>query len=225
MPFIRGMLRSSSTSRRDAGIPSVRSSCRASMPSQATNTLLAMLALANARLTVMTSTSSSSTRRMLSACSSMGRLVEVRGPGERELGAARVRGVEPGAAGLRFDDLADDRQADAGALDLVAALERLEQAPDLVGELAGDADAIVGDRELPAPARAARADGDRELALGVVLDRVADQVHEDLLELDARGPELGQRRRDLEVSGGRGREQLPDLGDEGSDVDDGLLGV
>ena len=35
MPFIRGMLRSSNTSRRDAGMPSPRSRCSASMPSVA----------------------------------------------------------------------------------------------------------------------------------------------------------------------------------------------
>src|ERR1044071_5887201 len=110
---------------------------------------MAMLALANARLTVMTSTSSSSTRRMLRACSSMGRLVWIGGPRERELRALADRRVEPCGAAVRLDDLAHDGEPDARALDLVAALEGLEQAPDLVGELGGDPDAVVGDGELP----------------------------------------------------------------------------
>src|SRR5690349_20806382 len=167
MPFMRGMLRSSSTRRRSAGIPSVRNRLSASIPSHATNTLLAMLALENARCTVMTSTSSSSTSRMLSAWSSMGmgRLVRICHPGEEELGAVPQLGLEPGGASVTFDDLADHREADPGALDLVAALEGLEQAPDLVGELGGDADAVVGDAELPAPAAAPGADRDREVAV------------------------------------------------------------
>src|SRR5262245_9089393 len=124
MPFIRGMLRSRRTRRRAVGTRSARSSLSASMPSLATNTWLAMLAFAKARWTVMTSTSSSSTSRMLSAWTSMRRLVGVGGPGERELRACAMRGFEPGAAAVALDDLADHRQADAGALDLVAALER-----------------------------------------------------------------------------------------------------
>src|SRR5215510_4894719 len=112
-----------------------------------------MLALENARLTVITSISSSSTSRMLSSCSSMG-VLGVGRPGEPERRAAAELGCDPGLAAVALDDLADHRQADAGALDLVAALQGLEQAPDLVGELARDADPVVGDRELPAPAAA-----------------------------------------------------------------------
>src|SRR5689334_15002246 len=163
------MLRSSSTSRRAAGTPSVRSILSASMPSVATNTLLAMLALANARCTVITSTSSSSTSRILSACSSTTRgLLAIGHPGEREPRALADLGLDPRGPAMALDDLAHHRQADAGALDLVAALEGLEQPPDLVGELGRDADPVVGDHELPAPAVALGVDRDRQLALGVV---------------------------------------------------------
>src|SRR5215475_11267168 len=182
-----------------------------------------MLALENARLTVNTSISSSSTSRMLSACSSMGRLLGIGRPGEPERRAAAELGLHPGLAAVALDDLADHRQADAGALDLVAALQGLEQAPDLVGELARDADAVVGDRELPAPAAAPGGHGDRELAAGVVLDRVADQVEQDLLELDPRGEQLRQRRGELQVRRGGWREQLPGLGDQRARVDADLL--
>src|SRR5678815_995738 len=101
---------------------------------------------------------------MLSARSSMGDLVGVCGPGEPERRAATELGLDPGPATVALDDLADYGQADAGALDLVAALEGLEQAPDLLAELGRDPDAVVGDRELPAPAVAPRGDGDLQLA-------------------------------------------------------------
>src|SRR5262245_28544226 len=144
-----------------------------------------MWPLAKARLTVITSTSSSSTSRMLSVRSSTGYLVGVGRPGEAEGRAAAGCGLDPGLAAMALDDLADHRQPDARALDLVASLERLEQAPDLVGELGGDPDAVIGDRQLPAPAIALGGDRDLQRAIGVVLDGVADQVEQDLLELDA----------------------------------------
>src|ERR1044071_851813 len=193
------------------------------MPSVATNSLLAMLALPNARRTVITSISSSSTSRMFSACSSTRCLVGLGRPGELERRATAELGLDPRPATVAFGDLADYRQADAGALDFVAALEGLEQPPDLVGELGRDADAVVGDRDLPAPGVALRGQRDRHRAFSVVLDRVAHQVEQDLLELDPRRAQLGQRRGELEPRRRRRGEQLPDLGGQGGEVDRGLL--
>src|SRR4051794_32974307 len=107
-----------------------------------------MFAFANARLTVMTSTSSSSTRRMVRARSSMGLSLYHR-PGEVKCRTAAWTRVDPGPAVLRFDDLADNREPDAGALELVTPLEGLEQAPDPLMKLRWDPDAVVGDRDLP----------------------------------------------------------------------------
>src|ERR1051325_4770 len=63
------------------------------------------------------------------------------------------------------------------------------------------------------PAAALRRDADPEVAIRVVLDRVADQVHQHLLELDPRRAQVRQRGLDLEPRHrGRGQ-QLPDLDD------------
>src|SRR4029079_16055713 len=126
-----------------------------------------MLALPNARRTVITSISSCCASRMFSACSSTRCLVGLGRPGELERRATAELGVDPRPATGALDDLADYRQADAGALDLVAALEGLEQPPDLVGELGRDADAVVGNRDLPAPAVALRRQSGSHRGFGV----------------------------------------------------------
>ena len=74
---------------------------------------------------------------------------------------ARARGrLDPRPPALRLDDLLDQRQADAGTLDLVARLERLEDAPDAVVVLGRDAGAVVANRELVERPEPAAADDD-----------------------------------------------------------------
>src|SRR5215216_1635429 len=103
-----------------------------------------MFARWNARLTVITSTSSSSTSRMFSARSSIGHVpMRADRPGEEEGRPIAFARLDPGAAAMRLHDLSHHRQSDTSALQLVAPLERLKQGPDLVLELGGDSDAIV----------------------------------------------------------------------------------
>src|SRR5512146_3033832 len=101
-----------------------------------------MFAFANALFTVMMSTSSSSTRRILITRSSMSG-PHVLGPAEPERRARIGLGLEPRATTSRFDDLADDGEADTGALDLIASLERREQRPDPLVKLGSDTNPIV----------------------------------------------------------------------------------
>src|SRR4051812_36585838 len=72
------------------------------------------------------------------------------GDGEAEGGAvARLR-LDPDPAAVALDDLAAERQADAGAGVLVAGVQALEHAEDALVVLGRDADAVVGDADLPA---------------------------------------------------------------------------
>src|SRR4051812_6884496 len=173
MPFIRGMLRSSRIKRRVVGRASRLSRSRASAPFVATNTWFVMFALVNARLTVITSTSSSSTSKMVSALSSMCLSSGVAWPREVEDRAAAASRIDPRSPSVRLDDLAHDRQPDTSALHLVATLERLEQPPDPIVEFRGDADAVVDHAELPVCALTLSGELDRQISTGVVLDRVA----------------------------------------------------
>src|SRR5512146_1843574 len=100
-----------------------------------------MFAFWNARFTVMTSTSSSSTRRILITRSSMA-CPRLLGPAEKERCTATRCRFDPRAAAACLDDLANNRQTDACAFDLVARFERLEQLPDACVALRLDAAAV-----------------------------------------------------------------------------------
>ena len=195
MPFICGMLRSSRMMRRSRGIvPFAQLLERLDAVAGEEERVGDVVLLERAR-TFITSTSSSSTSRMFSSRSLAERSWIVpwpSGPGEVEGAALPGVGLEPRAAAARLDELANDRQTDAGAFDLVARRERLEDLPDPLVELRRDARAVVGDREvndvaLVVGARPSRVASTR----AAVLDRVADEVHEHLLQRHA----LGEQRR------------------------------
>src|SRR5262245_10595089 len=135
-----------------------------------------MFAFWNARRTVMTSTSSSSTSRMFktrSRSSTMMLSGPLGGPPEQERRALVGTRLQPCPPTMCLDDLAHDREPDTSALDFVPALERLEQPPDLVVKFGCDSHAVVAHEELvPRAAVSARADGDVGLTPGVVLDGV-----------------------------------------------------
>ncbi|MNZ89026.1 hypothetical protein D3C78_1079290 [compost metagenome] len=101
---------------------------------------------------------------------------------EPEFAADAFLAAHADAAVHQFEDLAGQRQADAGALDAAAlgaeAVERLEQ---LVEALAGDADAGVAHGHAHAVVEALAIE--LHAAFGaVVLDGVGDQVDQHLLE-------------------------------------------
>src|SRR4051812_25771719 len=103
-----------------------------------------MFARVKARFTVITSTSSSSTSRMLSARSSICMLPgPVDPPGEIERRPSTELGPDPRPATVRLHDLSHHGESDASALDLVTALERLEQGPDSFVILGRDPDTVV----------------------------------------------------------------------------------
>ena len=89
---------------------------------------------------------------------------------------------------MQFGELAGEGEADAGRGGLVAAaaLYLVEQIEDLVAEVRGDTDAGVADVEfgggLCAGGAISDGDGDRA-AVGRILERVRDEVEDDLLEL------------------------------------------
>ena len=82
---------------------------------------------------------------------------------------------------MRVDDPADDSEADAHAVaDGAKAAEEREHALEVLGR---DALTGVADPELPGAAAITRADLDAPLAVAeAILERVADEVHEDLLQ-------------------------------------------
>src|SRR5262245_53630561 len=125
-----------------------------------------MLFFANARFTVITSTSSSSTSRMLITRSSMVFLprTAIGRPGEPEGRTRAGHGLDPGASTPRLDDLAHHREPDTGALHLVPRFEGLEQTPDALVKLGSHADAIVLDEDGPRVVFLTCADLDVDLA-------------------------------------------------------------
>src|SRR5690606_34752874 len=121
---------------------------------------------------------------------------------------------DPRAAAVGLDDAANDRQADAGALDPIARVQGLEQIPDPRVIARRDPRPVVAYVECPAVARGLRADLDERRPAGVVLERVADEVHEYLLQRDARGVQRRQQRIDLDAGAGGDLEQLDHLADQ-----------
>src|ERR1700674_866074 len=115
----------------------------ASTPSRATWTLFARLAVLKACSVSLTSLGLSSTSRM-SVCSSI-----MRRPlhGEVERCPSIDRRLGPNAPAVALDDALHDRQADAGAFEILRAMQPLKHAEKLVGILHVEADAVVANEE------------------------------------------------------------------------------
>src|SRR5439155_2048523 len=106
--------------------------------------------------------------------------------------AALGAGLDPDAPAVAPDDLLDDGQADAGAGIRVAGVQALEHLEDALAVARVDADAVVGDLEVPVLALAARADLDARGGLAAELQRVGDEVLEQLGELHPVAVDGGQ---------------------------------
>ena len=91
-----------------------------------------------------------------------------------------------------FDLLADDREAHSAALHLIARLQRLEHLEDLAVELGRDTGAVIPDREGVMRAEIGGSHLDAARGLVMVLDGVADQVHQYLLQWHAGDPDRGE---------------------------------
>ena len=91
--------------------------------------------------------------------------------------------LDPDAAVVALDDPLADRQADAAARVLVAAVQALEDAEDALGVARVDPDAVVGHPEQPGVALALGGHLDARRVFGPELDPVADQVLEQLAQL------------------------------------------
>src|SRR5512134_3350763 len=115
------------------------------------------------------------------------------GPGEVECRALVWRGLDRIAPPAGLDYLLDHGESDSSPFDLVARRERLEDAPDAVMVCRRDPRAIVAHSELDGVAGVAPGNADPHVrAHGVgVLQRVADEVHEHLLQRHALGLERG----------------------------------
>src|SRR3954451_6906162 len=103
---------------------------------------------------------------------------------QREAECAALAGgaLRPDPATVLLDDALADRKPDAGARIVLLAVEPVERLEDALGLSRVHADAIVGDREDRRVPLDLGADADDRIALGE-LERVADQVEEDLTEL------------------------------------------
>src|SRR5438477_3492252 len=97
-------------------------------------------------------------------------------------GAFRLRGFEPRPPAARFDILLDERQSDASALDFVARLQRLEDFPDAVLKLTRDTRSVVLNREFEELAGVACGDTNSGIPTARMLNRVRDQIQENLLQ-------------------------------------------
>src|ERR1044071_2564595 len=108
--------------------------------------------------------------------------------------AALARGRRhPDRSAMALDDLLADREADAGAGVFPHRVQPLEDHEDALEVLRLDADAVVGDGDLPRIALVLGADVDARYAGAAELERVADQVLEQLRELHVVHALGGQR--------------------------------
>ena len=101
--------------------------------------------------------------------------------------------LDPDAPAMALDDLLADGKADAGARVLAHGMQPLKQHEDALEVLRLDADAVVGHRDAPFARLLGGAHVDARQRRPAELERVADQVLEELRELhlvDVRG---GQR--------------------------------
>src|SRR5262245_9677714 len=88
----------------------------------------------------------------------------------------------PDAPAVALDDLLADRQADAGAGVLAAAVQALEHLEQPPGLARVNADAVIPHGELPVPVHPPRGNVDAGGRLPAKLERVGDEVLQDLFE-------------------------------------------
>src|SRR6478736_7387543 len=104
------------------------------------------------------------------------------GKREAEDRTTAVALVDPDPPAVAFDDLAADRETDAGALVLLAVVEAAEHLEDLLAPVGRDTDAAVGDGDLRHPGRAGLvAHPDLCVLVCAELQGVRDQVLQRLL--------------------------------------------
>src|SRR5438045_1417113 len=92
-------------------------------------------------------------------------------------------GLDPDAAAMPLDDPLSDREADAGAWILVAAVQPLENHKDAIEVLRLDADPVVADTEQPVSVLLGRGNVHLRSRRTAEFQRVRDQVEEHVLEL------------------------------------------
>src|SRR5438132_848988 len=107
--------------------------------------------------------------------------------------------ADPDAPAVALGDLLTDRKPDAGPGVLAHRMQALEQHEDALEVLRLDADAVVGDADVPLAGLLHRADMDVRPRRAAELERIADQVLEDLREPHHVAVHGGQR-----VQGDRG---------------------
>src|ERR1017187_4972855 len=140
-----------------------------------------------ARLAVLNACSMSSTSSGLSSTSKMSaRWSGMRGGAFRckvKSRAAIHRCFGPDTTAMALNDALHDRQADAGAGEILGAMQPLKHVEQLAGILHVEADPVVGDEEHLFVSHLARADLDAGVVAQFrVLEGVVDDVHEHLLE-------------------------------------------
>src|SRR5437764_14176871 len=121
------------------------------------------------------------------------------GKREHELTAAAGRRLDPDPAAVDVNDSLADGQADTRARILVGAVQTREHAEDALGLRRVDADPVVPNAEAPAVGHLGRPDADARRLVAGELDRVRDQVLEQLAQ-SARVPGDRRQRSDLDVS-------------------------
>src|SRR6185437_16010409 len=144
-----------------------------------------------------------------------------RGPRKAECRASSRLGLDRNAPTAGLDDLLHDRQPDPAALDRVARGECLEHAPDPLVVLRWDSRPVIRYHEFDAAIDSGMSHGYfgiRAISPGE-LQRVAEQVHEDLLQGRALRFHDRHLRRDMDFDVGRYRLQVNDLADERASVD------
>ena len=121
-------------------------------------------------------------------------LTAAAGGGDREMefrALANLR-FHPDASAVPFDDFFAEGKADAGARIFAPAVQALEDDEDAFGVFRGNPNAVVAHDEMPAPVFFAGADVNDGRPFAAELDRIADEVLEQLRELDLIGQEGGQ---------------------------------
>src|SRR5262249_20631605 len=112
---------------------------------------------------------------------------------ENERAASAVRGLDPDPSAMAVDHLLAYREADPGTGVFIPGMQPLEHHEDTLEVLLLDADTVVGDRKTPFAFQVLEADVDaHRLVLLPELDRVADQILEELRELRVVGTDLGK---------------------------------
>src|SRR5687767_1894929 len=176
---------------------SLRRKRSAASPSSTSESWWRILVRCSASLIIIASTGLSSTSSISTGCDGPGMLPPLlrlgRVQGKQESRAFTLLGLDPDPAVVALHDLLADRQPEPAAGIAPAAVQPLEQLEHLLEIDGVDPDAVVGHGESPLRALALRLDPDARGAGAAELDRVADQVHEYLLELRGVDAHLRQR--------------------------------